>query len=170
MHFELKHTFDAPVGEVIEAMFDPTLADYLRANMKLIRDIRPVERVEEGGLVRRKVRYVPVPLIQSVGPKKIPPEALAFIEESTFDRQARRITFKNIAEHEKVRKHLENAGTITFRDLGSGRTERVVAGELKVTNLPFLLRPLGAIAERFIRGSAEDLLNEEAKVFGEFVR
>jgi hypothetical protein len=170
MHFELKHTFDAPVAEVIEAMFDPSLADYLKSNMKLMSDIKPMERTDEGNLVRRKVRYVPVPLIKAIGPKKIPPEALAFIEESTFDRAAKRVTFKNIGEHDKVRKHLENGGTITFRDLGNGKTERTISGELKVTNLSFLLRPLGAIAERFIRSNAEDLLNEEAKVFGEFVK
>jgi len=170
MHFELKHTFDAPVAEVLDAMMDPGVADFLKTHMKLMSDIRPMERSEENGRVRRKVRYVPVPLIKSIGPKQIPPEALAFIEESTFDRAAKRVTFKNIGEHEKVRKHLENGGTITFRDLGNGKTERVIEGELKVTNLPFLLRPLGAIAERFIRSNAEDLLNEEAKVFAEFVK
>ncbi len=169
MHFELKHTFDAPVAEVLDAMFDPGLADFLKKHMKLIRDVQPLQRDEADGMVKRKVRYVPVPFIQSVGPKKISPELLAFVEESTFDRKAQRITFKNIGEHEKVRKHLENGGTITFRDVG-GRTERTIAGELKVTNLPFLLRPLGEIAERIIRNNAEDLLNEEAKVFGEFVK
>jgi|SRR5579871_2006170 len=170
MHFELKHTFDAPVAEVLDAMFDPQLAEFLKQHMKLIKDVKPIERVEEGGTVKRRVRYVPVPFIQSVGPKKISPELLAFVEESTFDRQAKRITFKNVGEHERVRKHLENGGTITFRDLGNGQTERVVAGELKVTNLPFLLKPLGGIAERIIRSNAENLLNEEAKVFGEFVK
>jgi hypothetical protein len=170
MHFELKHTFDASIDQVVEAMFDPTLADYLKSHMKLIRDVRPMERKEEGNLVRRKVRYVPVPFIESVGPKKIPPETLAFVEESTFDRAAKKVTFKNIGEHERVRKHLENGGTISFRDLGNGKTERTIEGELKVTNLPFLLRPLGAIAERIIRSNAENLLNEEAKVFGEFVK
>jgi hypothetical protein len=170
MHFQLRHTFDAPVDVVLDAMLDPGVADYLKSHMKLMSDIKPIERSEENGKVRRRVRYVPVPLIKSVGPKQIPPEALAFVEESTFDRAAKRITFKNVGEHEKVRKHLENGGTITFRDLGNGKTERLVEGELKITNLPFLLRPLGAIAERFIRSNAEDLLNEEAKVFGEFVK
>jgi hypothetical protein len=169
MHFELKHTFDAPVAEVFEAMFDPALPEFLKAHMKLIKDVRPIERKEEGQVVRRKTRYVPVPMISSVGPKKIPPEALAFVEESTFDRAAKRVTFKNIAEHEKVRKHLENGGTLTFREVG-GKTERVVAGELKVTNLPFLLRPLGGIAERIIYSNAQDLLNEEARVFNEFIK
>ena len=170
MHFEIKHVFDAPVDQVLDAMFAPELADYLKANMKSIRDIKPLERIEEGNIVRRKVRYVPTPIISSVGPKKIPPEALAFVEESTFDRSARQIRYKNVGEHEKVRKHLENGGTMTFKDLGGGKTERIVAGELKVGNLNFLLRPLGMLAEQLIYSNAQKLLNEEAKVFGEFLK
>lgn len=170
MHFELKHTFDAPVAELLEAMFDPALADYLKSHMKLIKDVRPIERSETGGIIKRKVRYVPTPMIKSVGPKEVPPEALAFIEESTFDRAAKRVTFKNIADHEKVRKHLDNGGTITFRDLGSGKSERTISGELKIINLPFLLKWLAPIAERVIYPNAQSLLNEEAQVFNEFIK
>ena len=39
------------------------------------------------------------------------------MEESEYDRSAKQIHFKNIAEHERVRKHLENGGTLTFRSL-----------------------------------------------------
>ncbi|HEX6839393.1 MAG TPA: hypothetical protein VF334_22605, partial [Polyangia bacterium] len=78
------------------------------------------------------------------------------------------ISFRNVAEHPKVLKHLENSGSFSFRDVG-GKTERTITGELKVTNLPFLLRPLGGIAEKIIYSNAESLLNEEAKVFGEFL-
>jgi len=170
MHFELKHVFDATVEEVLEAMFDPALPDHLKANMKMIHDIKPVERIDEGQTVRRKVRYVPVPLISSVGPKKVPPAALAWIEESTYDRRTNEIRFKNIGEHEKVRRHLENGGVIRFRPLGATRTERVIAGDLKVTNLPFLLRPLSAIAEQLIYTNAQRLLQEEAQVFSVFLK
>ncbi len=169
MQFELRHTFNAPVDQVIQAMFDPALADHLKAHMKLIREIRPLERNESGGQVRRRIRYVPVPIIESVGPKKISPETLAWVEESTFDQAQKRISFKNIADHEKVRKHLENSGTITFREIAPGKTERTVAGELKVGNLPFLLKPLASIAERIIYSNAQDILNEEARAFGSFL-
>ena len=119
MQFELKHVFDAPIAEVLEAMFDPALADYLKSNMKMIKDIKPLERSEEGNRLRRRVRYTPIPLIQSVGPKKISPEMLAFVEESTYDRAAREVTFKNIADSAKVRHHLENGGKLRFRDTGT---------------------------------------------------
>ena len=39
-----------------------------------------------------------------------------------------------------------------------------------MTNLPFLLRPLAGIAEQIIYSNAQDLLNEEAKVFAEFLK
>jgi hypothetical protein len=170
MHFELKHTFDAPLAEVLEAMLDPALDDYLKANVKLVKDIKPMERVEDGRVVRRKVRYVPVPMIQKVGPKHIPPEALAWVAEFTIDRDRHEVSFKNIGEHERVRRHLENGGTLRFRDVGGGKTERVTSGELKVTNLPFILRPLGMLAEQIIYSNAQKILNEEARAFGEFLK
>jgi hypothetical protein len=169
MKFELKHTFDAPVDQVIDAMTDPAFPEFMKANMKLMSDIKSLDRKEDGAKLSWRLRCVPVPMIKKVGPKEVPPEALAFVQESTIDRAGKRITFKNVAEHPKVLKHLENSGSFTFRDVG-GRTERVISGELKVTNLPFLLKPLGGIAERIIYSNAESLLNEEAKVFGEFLK
>jgi hypothetical protein len=169
MHFELKHTFEASVDEVIDAMSDPRFADFMKANMKMMSDIKSLDRKEEGGRLQWRLRCVPTPIIRSVGPKEIPPEALAFVQESSLDRGAKRLSFKNVAEHPRVNKHLENSGNISFRDLG-GKTERTMSGELKVTNLPFLLRPLGALAERIIYSKAQDLLNEEAQVFTEFLK
>ncbi len=169
MKFELKHTFDAPVDAVIDAMVDPAFPDYMKAHMKLMSDIKPLDRQEANGRLDWKWRCVPVPMIKSVGPKEVPPEALAFVLQSSLDRSAKRITFKNLAEHPKVAKHLENGGTITFRDVG-GKTERTISGELKVTNLPFLLRPLGGIAERLIYSNAEKLLNEQAQMFDKFLK
>ncbi|HEY7958164.1 MAG TPA: hypothetical protein VII38_22850 [Polyangia bacterium] len=168
MRFELKHTFDVPVAQVIEAMTDPKFPEFMKQNMKMMTDIKPVDRKEEAGRLEWRLRCVPVPMIKRVGPKEVPPEALAFIQESTLDRASQRLSFRNVAEHPKVKKHLESSGTFTFRDLG-GRTERTISGELKVTNLPFLLKPLAGIAEKIIYSNAQDLLNEEARVFADFL-
>lgn len=169
MRFELKHTFDAPVDAVIDAMIDPEFPAFMKANMKMMTDIQPVDRKEDGGRLEWRLRCVPEPIIKSVGPKEVPPEALAFIQESSLDRAAKRLSFRNLAEHPRVKKHLENSGTFTFRDLG-GRTERTISGELKVTNLPFLLKPLAGLAEKLIYSNAEKLLQEESRVFGEFLK
>jgi hypothetical protein len=169
MRFELKHTFDAPVDDVIAGMADPGFPDFMKANMKSIRDMTAVDRKESAGRLDWRIRVVPVPLIKKVGPKEVPPEALAFVQESSLDRAQKRLTFKNVADHPRVKKHLENGGTFTFRDLG-GRTERTISGELKVVNLPFLLKPLAVIAEQIIYSEAQKLLNEEAQVFSQFLK
>ncbi len=169
MHFELKHTFDASVDEVIAAMTDPAFVDFMKQKMTSMTDIKAIDRTENGDQLAWRLRCVPKPIIKKVGPKDVPPEALAFIQESTLDRQQKRLSFKNIAEHEKVKKHLENSGSFTFRDVG-GRTERTISGELRVTNLPFLLRILAPIAEKIIYSNAQELLNEEARVFGDFLK
>jgi hypothetical protein len=169
MHFELKHTFDASIDAVLDGMSDPEFPAFMKAHMKMMTDIKPVDRKEQNGQLAWKLRCVPVPMIKKVGPKEVPPEALAFVQESTLDRAAKKVTFRNVAEHPKVLKHLENSGTFTFRDVG-GKTERTISGDLKVVNLSFLLKPLAVIAERIIYSNAQDLLNEEAKVFSEFLK
>ena len=123
MKFELKHSFDASVDAVLDAMIDPAYPEFMKSHMKLMSDIKPIDRKQEGDRLSWRIRCVPVPMIKRVGPKEVPPEALAFVQESTIDRAARRITFKNVAEHRQVLKHLENSGSFTFRDVG-GRTER----------------------------------------------
>ncbi len=169
MHFELKHTFDASVDEVIAAMTDPAFVDFMKQKMTSMTDIKALDRNDNGDKLAWRLRCVPKPIIKRVGPKEVPPEALAFIQESTLDRAQKRMSFKNIGEHPKVRGHLENSGSFTFRDVG-GRTERTISGELKVTNLPFLLKMLAPIAEKIIYSNAQNLLNEEASVFGEFLK
>lgn len=169
MHFELKHTFDAPVDTVIEAMTDPAFPAFMKQHMTLMSDIQPVERHEEGDRLTWKLRCVPVPFIKRVGPKEIEPHVLAFIQESTLERSRKELSFRNAGEHPKVRKHLESSGRFTFRDLG-GRTERTISGDLKVTNLPFLLKPLAVLAEQLIYSNAQNLLNEEARVFADFLK
>jgi hypothetical protein len=169
MKFELKHSFDAPVDQVLAGLADPGFVAYMKANMKSITDMVAVDRKEVGDRLEWKLKVTPVPLIKSIGPKEVPPEALAFVQESSLDKAAKRITFKNVATHPRILKHLENGGTMQFRDVG-GRTERTISGELKVVALPFLLKPLAGIAESIIYKEAQKLLDEEARVFGQFLK
>jgi len=93
-------------------------------------------REDKGAVVTRKVRYRPKPIIESVGPKKIPPEYLAFIEESTFESREAQARVQNVPTVAGVARHLSNRGTMTFRDAG-GECERVTQGELEITNSRF---------------------------------
>src|SRR5690349_9767532 len=114
MHFELKHTFDASVDAVIEAMTDPAFPEFMKQNMKSMSGIRSIDRKEDSDRLEWRLRCVPTPIIKKVGPKEVPPEALAFIQESKLDRAEKRLSFKNIGEHPQVKKHLENSGQFTF--------------------------------------------------------
>ncbi|GAC1353207.1 MAG: hypothetical protein NVS3B20_08720 [Polyangiales bacterium] len=168
MKFSLVHTFTALPNVVADAMLDPEMPAFLLANHGIMEEVAPQERVEEGDVVRRKVRYRPRPIIKKVGPKEVPPEMLAFIEESSFDKKAMRGEFVNNATRPGVRKHLVNKGTMTLREVG-GKTERTIEGTLEVIGLPFLLRPLAALAERIIYSEAQKLLDNEARCVEEFI-
>lgn len=168
MHFEFRHHFRASAAVVQKAMLDERLLPFLLAHHGKMEEANVLERKDDANVVKRRVRYRPRPIIESVGPKKIPPEYLAFIEESTCDLAAKRLEFRNVPTVSGVANHLSNRGVMTFRDAGSG-SERVTSGELEITNLPFLLRPLGAIAEKIIHVEAQKLLDAEARVLERFI-
>lgn len=169
MQFELTHTFRAPAAVVMKAMLDERFPEYLLKHHPKMLEAVALERHEKGGVIGRRVRYRPKPIIESVGPKKIPPEYLAFIEESSFDLGARQFVFKNVPTVAGVAKHLSNGGTMTFADTKDGGCERRAKGVLEITNLPFLLRPVGALAERIIYSEAQKLLDAEAQVLQSFI-
>jgi hypothetical protein len=168
MHFEFTHRFRAPVNKVQAAMIDEAFPAFLLQHHPKMNEAVVQSRERTGNILKRKVRYRPKPIIESVGPKKIPPEYLAFVEESTFDLDKGRLDFNNVPTIAGVARHLSNRGSMTFREVG-GECERITTGELDVTNLPFLLRPLGGIAERIIFGEAQKLLDQEAKVLQQFL-
>lgn len=169
MRFTLQHSFAAPINEVIDALVDPEFPSYMKRHMKSMTDIQPLERQEAGGVLKWRLRCTPAPIIKRIGPKEVPPELLTFVQESTLDRQNSTIEFRNVAEHPRVLKHLTSTGRFQFRTSDTG-TDRTISGELAVGGLPFLLRPLAAIAEQIIYSQAQNLLNEEAQVFAQFLK
>jgi hypothetical protein len=163
MRFEIKHQFDAPLSKIEEAMLSPEYLDYLLQHHDVLLEVQPKTREETDREVKRTVRYLPKPVIEKIGTKRVPPEWFAFIEQSTYDRGRRRMDFENIPTSQQIRRMLVNKGSITLREAGPNRTERVVEGDLKLM-LPFLLKPLAAIGERVIHSEAVKLLDGEAKV------
>jgi len=168
MHFEIKHVFEAPLDQVEAALLDPEYADYLLQHHKDLLELEAKHRDERGQQVVRSVRYRPKPVIEKIGPKRVPQEWFAFLEESTYDRGTHALTFRNVPTAERIRKMLVNQGTVTLRAISATRTERVTSGELKLA-LPLLLRPLAAIGERIIHAEAVKLLDEEARVMTEWL-
>lgn len=168
-HFSVVHTFRAAPNVVADAMLDPALPSFLREHHELLEEASAEAHHEEGALVRRRVRYRPRPFLERLGPKKIPPEYLAYVEETTFDRQSLTGSFENRALRAAVRRHLINHGTVTLRATGEGRTERRIEGVIELVGLPPLLRPLRAWVQRLLRVEAERLIDVEARCLEAFI-
>ncbi len=164
MKFRFEHEFDVDVDRLEEAMFSEDLPAYLKEHMPSLEDMEVLDRVEEGNILRRRVRYVPVPLIEKVGPKRVPPEAMIWVEESTYDRSAKLMTFRNVPTHPKVAELMRNEGTVRLQAKGPGRSVRVMEGELKIA-VPFL----GKVAERIVFKTAGKVIEEEVAALKAFL-
>jgi hypothetical protein len=167
MRFEKRQFLEGTVEEVERAMLDPRYLDYLLQHHGVLLEVQALERKEEGPLVRRRVRYRPRPVIPSVGPKQVPPEWFAFIEQSTYDRNRKEMTFSNVPTSHSISRMLVNTGTLRLRPSGT-RTERTLEGEIKLL-LPFLLKPLAMIGERMIHSEGLKILDAEAPVLSRYV-
>jgi len=104
-----------------------------------------------------------------IGPKKIPPEWFEFIEDSCWDKASHKLTFDNVPVTNKVAFRFTNRGSIQLSELQPGKTVRRAHAELKLQNLPFMLRPMGALAEQMIAREARKLLEAEAEVLGQWL-
>lgn len=167
MRFEKRQFLDGTVEEVERAMLDPRYLDYLLQHHGVLLEVQALERTEEGPLVRRRVRYRPRPVIPSVGPKQVPPEWFAFVEQSTYDRNRKEMTFSNVPTSQAISRMLVNTGTLRLRPSG-GRTERTLDGEIRL-QLPFLLKPLAMIGERLIQAEGLKILDAEAPVLNRYL-
>ena len=164
MRFEITHTFDHPIDRVERALLDPATTQALAPRMKTIIDVQPIESSEADGVVTRRVRYVPAPLIRRVGTKKVDPRWMEWVEESQYDRSARRMRFANVPRIRRIAELLVNTGSVELFETASGGTRRVVSGEIRV-KVPIL----GRIAEKIIGKQGLGILDEEARVFAQIL-
>jgi hypothetical protein len=167
MKFETRQRIQGTVEEVERALLDDRYPEFLLKHHGVLLEVQPLEKKEDGSKIRRKVRYRPKPVIQTIGPKTVPPEWFAFVESSTYDRARKELTFANVPTSQKISSMLVNTGTLRLQDSG-GQTERRVEGEIKL-NLPFLLKPLAMIAERVIHAEGLKILDAEVPVLNRFI-
>ncbi len=156
MKYEIRQEFDEDCERVITAMMHPEVAPFLTGKMKSLEEMELVERTETDSTIVRRVRYRIRPVIEKIGPKKIPPEAFEWEERSTFDKRARVLTYRNVPTKHKIARMFENHGEIRILESGA-RCVRVMTGELKI-HFPIL----GSVAEKMIYKKAAELLEEEA--------
>lgn len=165
MKFEYKHVFDVPVDELERVLFHDKTSALLSQRMQTIIEIEPVSVVRNGDRLERKVRYLPVPMIKSIGVKKVEPEWMEWHEVSTYDYATHTGTFQNIPARHRIAAVLTNRGTLSLEPNGRGGSKEVLRGELKVN--VFIV---GKIAERVIHANAVKILDEQARVVEGIIR
>ncbi|WP_163996792.1 hypothetical protein [Pyxidicoccus caerfyrddinensis] len=168
MRFETRQRIQGTVDEVERALLDERYFEFLLKHHGVLLELQPLEVKSEGDLVKRRVRYRPKPVIQSIGPKQVPPEYFAFIETSTYDKRRKELTFTNVPTSNTISKMLVNTGKLTLRDLGGGQTERSLDGEITL-KLPFLMKPLAMIGEKIIQSEGLKILDNEVPVLNRFI-
>lgn len=168
MRFESKQRINGTVDEVERALLDERYLAFLLQHHGVLLEVQPLERQDLGAKVQRKVRYRPKPVIESIGPKKVPPEWFAFVESSTYDKAKHELSFQNVPTSHAISKLLVNTGTLRLRDAGGGQTERTMDGEISI-KVPFLLKPLGMIAEKIIQSEGLKILDSEVPVLNRFI-
>ena len=163
MKYSIEHVFDHPLAVVEKAMMHPDLAPFLVERMPSLDQMEPLQRDETDFAIKRRVRYLPKPIIKRIGPKKVPPEAMEWIEVSSYDKATHVLTFDNQPTHPKVKKLFVNQGTITLVER-NGRTVRTMDGVLHIK-----VAILGKVAERMIYKTAAAILKEECEALNAFI-
>jgi hypothetical protein len=165
MKYRFEHEFPCDRKTLIRAMFEQGVSEKLLPRMKNMVDAKTLAWEEHDGRIVRRVLYKPVPMIQSVGPKKVDPRWMEWVEESEADLGRTTAKYRNVPTTKGVADLLKNHGEVEFVELGPNRTRRVLSGELKVE--VFLL---GAVAERVIHANAKNIVDEEAAALAGYLR
>jgi hypothetical protein len=170
MYFEVEHVFEAPIETVEAAMFHPEYPEFLLAHHDVLSDIKPESVEDDGAHVRRRIHYAPLPAFEQLGPKKVPAHWFEFIEESVWDKQEHKLVFSHSPIARQVRERLTTRGEIVLEEVSPGRTRRRTRTEIKVHNLPFMLKPFSPVAEQLLGREARRMLDAEARVLDQWLR
>lgn len=165
MKYRIVHEFPCDSETLLRTMFDKDIAQRLLPRLKRIIEAETLEWSKEGARIRRRMRYLPVPAIKSVGPKKVEPRWMEWVEESEADLAGGIVRYKNIPTTAAVARLLKNSGEMRIKPGPNGGCVREIVGELRVE--VFLL---GAIAERLIYSYAKEILDEEAEAVTSLLR
>ena len=159
MQFRIEHRFPGSPTSVAAKMFSPDIGPILSERMSTIIEVEGLAQTREGDLLRARTRYLPVPLIKRVGPKRVEPRWMEWIAEFEFDKTSGKGSFRNIPTTAQVARLMDNHGTIELHAVPGGETLRVLEGELRI-KVPLL----GRIAEKIIHKNAVSILDDEAEV------
>lgn len=152
MHFELTQRFSAPVADVADAFCDPGFYEVLAELPKLGRP-EVLSRETDGSRVVMRVRYRFNGELSSAARAVLDPAKLTWVEESTHDLAAHRVSFVQVPDHYADR--FTCRGSYRFRADGASHTIRTAEGDVKV-RAPIV----GSSVERAIISGLKEHLHE----------
>ena len=164
MKYRFEHEFPCDRDTLMKTMYEKGVTEVLKPRMSHVQEAETLSWAEAADRILRKVRYMPVPKIHSVGPKKVEPRWMEWVEESELDLSRGTATYVNVPTTHKVAELLKNHGSVEFVSAGPGRARRILSGELKVE--VFLL---GVVAERVIHGYAKEIVDDEAAALARLI-
>jgi hypothetical protein len=169
MHFQFSHEFEGSRQAVASAMLNRDYLPFVLQHHSKLLQAELLQYAETPTHITRSIRYLPRPVIESVGRKKVRPEWFEFVENSTWNKERWQLDFNNVPTTKTIAQALVNQGTIRLESITPSRTRRVTEGEI-VLKLPFLLKPFAVLAERLIYTEAGKLLDAEAKAFEQWIK
>jgi hypothetical protein len=169
MYFEVEHLLDASVDEIAAAMFHPDYLAFMVAHHEILTGAKPQTLEDSSTQIKRRVHYKARPAFDHVGFKEVPADWFEFVEQSTWDKRAHKLSFQNVPVAEKVAERFLNRGEISLEPMPSGKTRRRTKAEIKLHSLPLLVRPMAPMVEQMVAREAKRLLEIEARIMNEWV-
>lgn len=161
MHFHLEQHLAATPDAAIEVLVDPAFLASL-AELPHLTGPEVLERREDGGRVRLRVRHRFAGSLSPTVTRVVDPAKLVWVEETTYDRAAGTAVLRILPEHYADR--LRAGGTYRFVATGPASCTRVADGTVDV-RFPLV----GGKVERAIISGLADHLAREADLVGRWL-
>lgn len=164
MDFKFTHYFEVDLDTFERVWSEPACIDALVAGMPNLESRELLEEKEEGGVLKRKVRYMGCGQVPKIARKVIKPHMLSWVEETVFDKNNHTYEFRCIPHYFADR--IENGGKCRLIQDGKNRTRREIEGYFNI-RLPSLTRKM---AERLLMRYVKDNMEKEAGIMNEYIR
>lgn len=156
MQLALDQVLPGSVDAVLDALLDPSFVRSLGALPKLGAP-EVLSQARGGAIVTQRVRYAFTGALPAAVTRVIDPNKVTWVEESIYDLDTKRATFRIVPDHYGSK--LRCAGTTTFTERADAGTRRRIEAELSV-KVPLV----GRVVERAIASGLEEHLGAEAEL------
>lgn len=163
MHFEIIHEFDIPRDALELAVISPTLSSKLAHRLTNMESIQQKEHVLTGDRLERVWSYRANIRLPDFAKAYVTPEMMAWDERSVYDIKKHSSEWTIIPRVKpEWRKYFAASGIYELVELDSGRTKRIVSGNVEL-RVPVLRQ----VAEKLIVGEVKKVFDAEAETLRE---